>query len=67
MWAFRQVIKWRFVSRVSDQMTALMAGVNEFIPQNLLSIFDAHELEVLRLRLNFAASDPIRFGFAFSC
>lgn len=43
---FSLVIKWRFVSRVSDQMTALMSGVNEFIPQNLLSIFDANELEV---------------------
>jgi hypothetical protein len=28
-------------------MLSLMAGVNEFIPQNLLSIFDANELELL--------------------
>ncbi|KFD73367.1 hypothetical protein M514_04650 [Trichuris suis] len=41
------VIKWRFVSRVSDQMAALMSGLNEFIPQNLLTIFDPHELELL--------------------
>lgn len=41
------IIKWRFVSRVSDQMTALMTGVNEFIPQNLLAIFDPNELELL--------------------
>uniref|UniRef100_A0A914W1G7 E3 ubiquitin-protein ligase n=1 Tax=Plectus sambesii TaxID=2011161 RepID=A0A914W1G7_9BILA len=41
------VIRWRFVSRVSDQMAALMSGVNEFLPQNLLSIFDANELELL--------------------
>lgn len=41
------IIKWRFVSRVSDQMSALMMGVNEFIPQNLLSIFDPNEIELL--------------------
>ncbi|KRY14891.1 E3 ubiquitin-protein ligase NEDD4 [Trichinella patagoniensis] len=41
------VIKWRFVSRVTDQMNALMSGLNEFIMQNLLTIFDPHELELL--------------------
>lgn len=41
------VIKWRFVSRVSDQMAALMSGVNEFIPQYLLAIFDPNEIELL--------------------
>lgn len=41
------IITWRFLSRVSDQMKAIRAGVNEFIPQNLLTIFDANELELL--------------------
>lgn len=30
-------------------MHALMSGVNEFIPQNLLVMFDANEMEVLSL------------------
>ncbi|VDK45621.1 unnamed protein product [Anisakis simplex] len=41
------VIKWRFVSRVEAQMKALMKGVHELIPSNLLSIFDPNELELL--------------------
>ncbi|CAG9534504.1 unnamed protein product [Cercopithifilaria johnstoni] len=41
------IIKWRFVSRVEDQMKALMKGVHELIPPNLLSIFDPNELELL--------------------
>ncbi|VDM40818.1 unnamed protein product [Toxocara canis] len=41
------VIRWRFVSRVEAQMKALMKGVHELIPSNLLSIFDPNELELL--------------------
>uniref|UniRef100_A0A1I8EB09 E3 ubiquitin-protein ligase n=1 Tax=Wuchereria bancrofti TaxID=6293 RepID=A0A1I8EB09_WUCBA len=41
------IIKWRFVSRVEEQMKALMKGVHELIPPNLLSIFDPNELELL--------------------
>uniref|UniRef100_F1KRU4 HECT-type E3 ubiquitin transferase n=1 Tax=Ascaris suum TaxID=6253 RepID=F1KRU4_ASCSU len=41
------VIKWRFVSRVEAQMKALMKGVHELVPSNLLSIFDPNELELL--------------------
>ncbi|VDN02159.1 unnamed protein product [Thelazia callipaeda] len=41
------IIKWRFVSRVEYQMKALMKGVHEMIPPNLLSIFDPNELELL--------------------
>lgn len=41
------IIKWRFVSRVEEQMKALMKGVHELIPSNLLSIFDPNELELL--------------------
>ncbi|XP_031561093.1 E3 ubiquitin-protein ligase NEDD4-like isoform X1 [Actinia tenebrosa] len=42
-----QVIKWRFVSRVEDQMRKLMEGFNELIPHNLLQIYDERELELL--------------------
>uniref|UniRef100_A0A8R1XKV5 E3 ubiquitin-protein ligase n=1 Tax=Onchocerca volvulus TaxID=6282 RepID=A0A8R1XKV5_ONCVO len=41
------IIKWRFVSRVEEQMKALMKGIHELIPPNLLSIFDPNELELL--------------------
>ncbi|MCP9258022.1 E3 ubiquitin-protein ligase NEDD4 [Dirofilaria immitis] len=41
------IIKWRFVSRVEKQMKALMKGIHELIPSNLLSIFDPNELELL--------------------
>ncbi len=40
------VIRWRFVSRAEKQMAAFMEGFNELVPQNLLAIFDANELEV---------------------
>ncbi|MFH4977284.1 hypothetical protein AB6A40_003993 [Gnathostoma spinigerum] len=41
------IIRWRFVSRVEEQMKQLMRGVHEVIPKNLLSIFDPNELEFL--------------------
>ncbi|CAH1797217.1 unnamed protein product [Owenia fusiformis] len=41
------VIKWRFVSRVEKQMQAFRDGINDLIPQNFLTIFDANELELL--------------------
>merc|ERR1712136_69867 len=41
------VIKWRFVSRVQDQMKSFLKGFNELIPSNLLKIFDENELELL--------------------
>lgn len=43
------MIDWRFVSRIKPQMTALMEGVHELIPDHLLRIFDANELEVSML------------------
>lgn len=41
------VIRWRFVSRVQEQMKAFLEGFNELIPTNLLKIFDENELELL--------------------
>ncbi|CAK8678232.1 unnamed protein product [Clavelina lepadiformis] len=41
------VIKWRFVSRVQEQMKAFLQGFNELIPSNLVKIFDENELELL--------------------
>ncbi|EDO46071.1 predicted protein [Nematostella vectensis] len=41
------VIKWRFVSRVEDQMRAFMEGFCDLIPHNLIQIFDERELELL--------------------
>lgn len=43
----RLVIKWRFVSRVQDQMNAFLEGFSALIPLALLKIFDEHELELL--------------------
>ena len=40
------VIQWRFINRVEKQMRAFMEGFNELVPQSLLAIFDANELEV---------------------
>ncbi|KAI0237295.1 E3 ubiquitin-protein ligase NEDD4 [Lamellibrachia satsuma] len=41
------VIRWRFVDRVRKQMDAFMSGFNELIPQHLLTMFDANEVELL--------------------
>lgn len=41
------IVKWRFVSRVENQMKNFMKGFNELVPTNLLSIFDENELELL--------------------
>ncbi|KAL3866138.1 hypothetical protein ACJMK2_043467 [Sinanodonta woodiana] len=41
------IIIWRFVSRVDVQMKRFMKGFTELVPQNLLQIFDANELELL--------------------
>lgn len=36
----------RLVNAVKDQVEAFLRGLNELIPDNLLSIFDENELEV---------------------
>ncbi len=36
----------RFVNSVKDQVDAFIHGLNEIVPDNILSIFDENELEV---------------------
>ncbi len=43
----QQVIQWRFVSRVRDQMEAFKQGFNELVALHLIKIFDEGELELL--------------------
>ncbi|PSN55921.1 E3 ubiquitin-protein ligase Nedd-4 [Blattella germanica] len=42
-----EMIQWRFVSRVQDQMNAFLEGFNGLVPLTLVKIFDEHELELL--------------------
>lgn len=39
--------QWRIQGRVQDQFNAFMSGFNEFVPQELVSVFDERELELL--------------------
>jgi hypothetical protein len=39
--------QYRLVYRVKDEIEAFLKGLNEIIPDNLLSIFDENELELL--------------------
>lgn len=41
------MIKWRFVSRVQEQMNAFLNGFSCLVPLNLIKIFDENELELL--------------------
>lgn len=41
------VINWRFVKRVSTQMGQILKGLHEVVPNNLLRLFDANDLELL--------------------
>ncbi|PAV77310.1 hypothetical protein WR25_21113 [Diploscapter pachys] len=41
------VIQWRFVKRVEPQMRQILKGLHEVVPNILLGIFDANELELL--------------------
>ncbi|CAD6184939.1 unnamed protein product [Caenorhabditis auriculariae] len=41
------VVNWRFVKRVEPQMEQILRGLHEVVPSNLLTIFDANELELL--------------------
>lgn len=38
--------QYRLASRVRDEVEAFLRGLNDLIPDNLLSIFDENELEV---------------------
>merc|ERR1712013_680320 len=42
-----RVIKWRFVSRVQDQMNSFMEGFHDVIPMGAINSFDEGELELL--------------------
>ena len=41
------VTKWRIQKRVEDQFNAFASGFHELIPQDLINVFDAAELELL--------------------
>lgn len=42
-----ELVKYRLVSRISDQLKELLLGFHEVIPKSLLIIFDFMELELL--------------------
>ncbi|XBW37541.1 hypothetical protein QEN19_003121 [Hanseniaspora menglaensis] len=39
--------QWKIYDRVSDQLKAFMDGFNELIPEDLVTVFDERELELL--------------------
>jgi E3 ubiquitin-protein ligase NEDD4 len=41
------MVEYYISKRVKDQFDAFMSGFNELIPQNLITVFDEHELELL--------------------
>jgi len=41
------IVEYRISKRVNDQFEALMTGLSELIPYDLLSVFDEQELEFL--------------------
>ena len=41
------VIKWRFVSRIRDQMAHFLQGISDIIPLKMIKTFDEGELEFL--------------------
>jgi len=44
-------MKWRFSDRVRHQMSAFITGFSEFVPHDLLKIFDENEVEVTHTSL----------------
>jgi len=40
-------VNWRIGKRVQEQFNAFMSGFSEFVPQELVSVFDERELELL--------------------
>ena len=44
---FRLITQWRIVKRVEEQFKALMSGFYEVVPQQLITVFDERELELL--------------------
>lgn len=44
--------QYRLATSIKDELEAFLKGLNELIPDNLLSIFDENELEVsVRLKM----------------
>jgi E3 ubiquitin-protein ligase NEDD4 len=41
------MVEYYISKRVKDQFDALVNGLNELIPQNLITVFDERELELL--------------------
>jgi hypothetical protein len=41
------VVEYRISRRVKDQFQAFMSGFSELIPQDLITVFDERELELL--------------------
>lgn len=41
------VVEYRISKRVREQFEAFMSGFNELIPQDLITVFDERELELL--------------------
>ena len=41
------IVEYRISKRVKEQFDAFMMGFNEFIPQELIAVFDERELELL--------------------
>ena len=41
------VVEYRISKRVKDQFEAFMSGFSELIPQDLITVFDERELELL--------------------
>ncbi|XP_071965157.1 E3 ubiquitin-protein ligase NEDD4-like [Antedon mediterranea] len=41
------IIDYRFITRIEKQMNSFKAGFSELIPLNMVTIFDANELELL--------------------
>jgi len=41
------VVDYRISKRVKDQFDAFMSGFSELIPQDLITVFDERELELL--------------------
>ncbi len=40
-------VNWRIGKRVQEQFNAFMSGFSEFVPQDLVTVFDERELELL--------------------
>ena len=41
------IVEYRISKRVKEQFDAFMSGFSEVIPQELINVFDEHELELL--------------------